>query len=452
MMDTYMPKAEPRILVISVAAWNSKIGQNTWQSLLSDYAREKVAHLYIRDDLPDSLVASRYFSISENRVLKSVFKPGIRTGREIAVQSVKDASADSIDAQSVADLNTHNNRYARMQKHRSQLMLMAREVAWKLGKWKSAELDEFIDSFKPELVLYSMEAKIHLADITEYVIDRTGAKAIGYFWDDNFTYKQSSNPGYKVYRFFQRRSLKRLTGKMQGFFAISKKTKEEADATFGIDCSILTKPLSRLPEASEAGEEGGLGDEHPIRLIYTGNLLVQRDDSLLLLDQVLAESPELKGKIAVDIYCTKVLEPKKLEGLRSGTVYIKEPVPQPEVLKLQQQADVMLYLESIGGSGARAARLSFSTKITDYLSSGKCIFAIGDRNIAAMEYLIGEDIAVVADSYDGIKEALLKLVNDKALTKEYAARAASAAIANHSPEKINAIFRGKIDEIIVGSL
>ena len=130
-MSTYAPKAEPRILVISVAAWNSKIGQNTWQSLLDGYDSKKIAHLYIRDDLPDSTVASRYFSISENRVLKSIIKRSIKTGKEVS--ATQSAKADT----AAVDLAAHNARYAKMQKHRSQLMLMAREVAWKLGKWKT---------------------------------------------------------------------------------------------------------------------------------------------------------------------------------------------------------------------------------------------------------------------------------------------------------------------------
>ena len=99
-------------------------------------------------------------------------------------------------------------------------MLLGRELVWMLGKWCTKELDAFLDSFKPDVIVYSMEGYIHLNRIIEYSIKRTGASSVGYFWDDNFTYKQSKKLGYKFYRFFQRCSLRSLAKKTDAFFAI----------------------------------------------------------------------------------------------------------------------------------------------------------------------------------------------------------------------------------------
>ena len=98
---------------------------------------------------------------------------------------------------------------------------MARELAWKLGNWKTPELDAFLDNYKPDVILYSSTTKIHLCDMVEYVIKKSGAKAVGYIWDDTFTYKQSDEIGYKIYRFFQRKALKKVAKLTDRFFAIS---------------------------------------------------------------------------------------------------------------------------------------------------------------------------------------------------------------------------------------
>ena len=59
-----------KILVMTVPSWNSKVGANSWASLLEDYGCENVANICIREEIPDSKVCSRYFCVSENRIIK----------------------------------------------------------------------------------------------------------------------------------------------------------------------------------------------------------------------------------------------------------------------------------------------------------------------------------------------------------------------------------------------
>ena len=104
-------KPEPKILVFTVNAWNSIVGDNTWATLLKYYKSENLANIFIRDEIPDSKVCSKYFCISENRVIKSILKRKIQTGREITAQSLTDTEPNE-------DLLAHNERYAKMKKKR----------------------------------------------------------------------------------------------------------------------------------------------------------------------------------------------------------------------------------------------------------------------------------------------------------------------------------------------
>lgn len=213
---------KPKILVITVSSWNSKVGANSWASLLEGYPSENIANISIREECPDSNICSRYFCISENKILKSIFKRKLKTGYQVMPEAEEENH----------DLTVHNERYKKLQGKRFYPLLLSRELVWKLGKWKSKELDAFIDSFKPDIILHSMEGYIHLNRITQYAIKRSGAKAIGYIWDDNFTYKQHNDLGYKIYRYFQRKSLKKLATLTQAFFAISPKTKKRSRRIF----------------------------------------------------------------------------------------------------------------------------------------------------------------------------------------------------------------------------
>ncbi len=423
-----------RILVFTVSSWNSKVGANSWATLLEQYDSSLIANICIRDEIPDSPVCSRYFNISENKIIKSVFNRKVKTGREV------DASQHKIDANT--DLAEHNLRYQKMTVKRRYSMLMVRELVWKFGRWKTKELDDFLDSFRPDIILHSMEGYIHLNRIIEYAITRTGAKALGYIWDDNFTYKQYNNIGYKVYRYFQRRSLKSLAKKTSEFLAISSFTKEEADSFFDVNCHVLTKPLSKTPIVKK------YSGSFPIRMIYTGNLLIGRDRSLIRLCNALKQINQDDVKICLDVYTKTVLSDDVLQNIQCEWCCVHKPIPQSEVLMKQNEADVLLFLEDIDGKDAKAARLSFSTKITDYLSAGKCIFAIGNKDTAPLQYFIENNSAMVCGSEREIFSNLINICDDPMIIDEYAEKACISAKQNHDPYTIKNMLNSVLTKVI----
>lgn len=415
-----------KILIITVPSWNSKVGANSWSALLKNYSPENLASIYIRDEIPDSHVCSRYFNISENKIIKSVFQRNIKTGSEISSKNESNYENE--------DLKIHNERYAKMKKKRRYSMLLARELTWKIGRWRTPELDEFLDSFKPDIILHSMDGYIHLNRIIEYAIRRTEAAAVGYIWDDNFTYKQSSDLGYKIYRFFQRRSLKRLAQQTNDFFAISPFTKIEADKFFDINCHLLTKPLLSEPKVKK------FNGTYPIKMLYTGSLIIGRDRSLLRLSEALQQVNCKQCFMEIDVYTQTMLSDEMLVKIQNEYCHVHKPISQSEVLQKQKEADVLLFLEDIDGKDAKAARLSFSTKITDYLSAGKCIFAIGNLDTAPMQYFVENNAAIVCGNDDEIMNNLKKMCVDSWIIDEFAEKAVSSAKKNHNPEHIGEIF------------
>ena len=317
-------------------------------------------------------------------------------------------------------------------------MLLARELVWKLGKWKTKELDAFLDDFKPDVILHSMEGYIHLNRIIEYAIKRTGARAVGYIWDDNFTYKQSSAIGYKIYRFLQRKSLSRLAKKTDAFFAISPFTKREADEFFGIDCHLLTKPLNATPCVAEKP----VGD--CIEFLYTGNLYIGRDRSLLKVQDAVKKLHA--GRFFINVYTNSQLTDEYLAKIDPTVCCIHGAIPQSEVLEKQRSTDVLLFLEDVDGPDAKVARLSFSTKITDYLSAGKCILALGNLDTAPMQYFIENDAAIVCGNERDIENALTQISASPTLLTEKAEKAVEVGMKNHKKEMIQNIF----DSVVFG--
>lgn len=413
---------DKKVLVLSISAWNSAVGMDTWPTLMEGRNPDHVANICLRGETPDSNVCNHYFYISENKVIKSIINRSIQTG------SKKDAAVQNDETDT--DLKKHKARYQKMQKHRSFFFLMAREILWKVGKWKSRELYDFIMEFSPDVILYSMDGYIHFNRLCRYAKKISKAKSIGFFADDNFTYKQSRRFGDRAFRYFQRRSLKKLVRETDAFWAITDMTKEEANKVFRIDCTVVTKPVLSTPMYVEKKIE------FPIHILYTGNLQIGRDKSLVKVVNALKKTPDPERRFMVDIYTKTVLEEDVEHSIKCNFCHIHPPIPKEEVLKLQKTADILLFLEDIDGPYAKTARLSFSTKITDYLSAGKSILAIGCDDTAPMQYFIKNQAAIVATSEKEIEERFADIVQNTDILVEYARRACEIAKKNHNKEDI----------------
>lgn len=409
---------QPRVLVCSVGAWNSKVGDNTFPMLLQGY--ENVASLFIREETPDSPVASAYFRVSEAKVMHSLLHRKAETG-ETVVPGGQDGSA----------LNEQKQLYGKKQRF-YYCKLFAREVIWLLGRWKTPALTRFICEQKPDIVLYEMSRYIHLNRIIRYALKLTGAKGVGCFWDDTFTYRQERGCGFRLLRFFQRKSLKKLAAETQAFFAITPKTKREADEFFHINCSVLTKPVP----VEGVFEEAPL--HQPLQMLYTGNLGIGRCDTLADLAEAIQQLPEAANNFFMDIYTNTQLTAEEQQRLEAPFVCIHGAVTQSEVLALQKQADILLFAESLDENN-KTARLSFSTKITDYYAAGKCILAIGNADLAPMELFAETDSAITVTKKEQLPEALCRLLEPENI-RQYARKAHETGIKNHASADIRALF------------
>ncbi len=428
-----MNNNKPRVLVSTIGAWSDIVGSNTMSELFKEYPKDKLACLYIRADISDSSSCKRYFHIYEGRVMKSIVKRGMATGEEYILGECN---------KSTADLDEEKARYNSYRKKSNWFYLFARELVWVLGRWKSKELKVFLNDFKPEVVFFPIESYIHFNRINEFIIRRCHPKTvIGYMWDDNFTYKQHPHTiGYKIHRWWLRQGVKRLVKKCDTVFAICPKMKKELDAEFGINSVLLTKPIYHFNEVKTTLPQT------PIKLLYTGKLIYGRDETIASIVDAIREINKDGQKVILQLYTNTELSPSLKERICvEGCCEMKGFVPQSEVLKIQKEADVLLYAESLSDMHL-TARLSFSTKMTDYLASGICIWAVGNKDLAPIEYLIEEKAGLVSTDKVSIMEALSQITQNPELLYEYALKAQKCGKKNHNAELIQQFFSQAINK------
>lgn len=427
------------VLILTIDCWNQNIctsSASSYSTLFSGIDEYNITNIYIREEIPNDPCCSRYFQISEQKVIKSVLNKGIHTGKEVFC-------VERPDIENLELISLHNNFYAKHRGRHYYFKKAVRELIWWCSAWRSQELDDFLESVAPDIVIFSMEGYIHFNRLCRYALEKTGAKGIGYFWDDNFTYKQRpQNVGYKLLRFFQRKSLVRLANNTTSFWAISPKTKREADEYFGICCEVISKPVGDDNVLTVSCNDDG---NMPIRMLYTGNLMIGRMNTIRMVARTLRDINQDAIKVSLDIFSPTPI-PEDLKTFGYGVTF-HDPIPQKEISRAQRQADILLFAEDVVGEERYVSRLSFSTKIPDYLNCGRCIIAIGDHDTAPMEYFSQQEIALCASSAEELRRHIEQVLERPEIMEEYGKRAILCAQENHNRYFIQEKIKSNIQKI-----
>ena len=416
----------PKVLVVSTNAWRDNTGINTLIEFFKCWDSENLAQIYTKSAMPNTSVCNHFFQISENAVMKSVLKRGTLTGKEVYNETEKNISSDAKQEQKM--YSSYKGGGVRL------FLSMMREIVWKLGKWHTKELDEFIDNFDTDVLYIPVYPTIYMGRIQKYVIKKTGKPVISYLADDNYTYKSvGKNPISLLHRFFLRKYVKFIVENSSKLMVIAPKQKEEYDRIFGTDSVVMTKGIDFEPFSPYEPNK-------PIKMVYTGKLIIGRWNSLAAIAEALGSINAEEKKLELDIYTTDSLTEEQNKALNRNGCAVKGALTLDQVKEVQKKADILVFAESLEKKYKHTARLSFSTKITDYLKSGKCIFAIGDKEIAPIDYFNKYDSAITASDYDEIGQRLKELVSDPQLIAEYAKKGYNCGVEHHERRKMDNIL------------
>lgn len=425
-MDNNLPK----VLVVSTNAWRDNTGVNTLIEFFKCWDSEKLAQIYTKSAMPDTTVCKNFFQISENAVMRSVFKRKTVTGKVVYNEAQKSTSNEARQEEKI---------YSSYKKSGVRFFLsIMREIVWKFGKWRTKALDEFIEKFNADVLFMPVYPTVYMGRIQKYIIDKTDKPVVSYLADDNYTYKSvKKNPISILHRFFLRKYVKYIVGHSTKLMVIAPKQKEEYDRIFGTDSAVMTKGIDFEPFVAYEPNK-------PIKMVYTGKLIIGRWYSLAAIAEALGSINAVDTKAELDIYTTDLLTEEQSRALNRNGCAVKGALTLEQVKDVQKKADILVFAESLEKKYKHTARLSFSTKITDYLKSGKCIFAVGDEKIAPIDYFNKYDSAITASSYDEIKQKLKDLVDNPKLITEYAKKGYDCGVEHHE--------RSKMDDLLIKTI
>lgn len=419
----------PKVLAISISTWHKDSGIHTQTDLFKYWNPDRVAHIYTRSDYPDTPVCNKFFQIAENGIIHSVLnrKP---IGKEVYNGQKAENKRDAKAIQSEIKL------YNYAHKEKSWFLTCLRELVWKFGNWKTKALLDYVKEVNPDVYFIPIYGVAYMAWLQLYIIRKFPRPYVCFITDDNYSYMACGrNPWAWLHRYILRKGVKKLAENCNEIFVMTKTEAKDTDDAFGTKSVVLTKGIDYSKLVFEDRKP-----HNPIKMIYTGNLLIGRSSSLVKISKALQNINKDGLKITFDIYTPTLLDKKITAMLNSNGCIMHSPVPKGEVTKIQKDADIVVFVESLEKEHRYDARLSFSTKLTDYFASGKCIFAIGDKTIAPIQYLEEYDCAIISTDYSQIEGQLRKLIDHPEMIIEYGRKAFEIGKMNHEESKVKQTF------------
>jgi hypothetical protein len=425
-----------KILVISDVPWSddNSVG-NTLDNIFASQKDIKFANLYCKSGEVKSKLPSMIYQMNEKMIIKKRF------ARTDIKQEFRSGSKEDVKV-----LN-HKEKwfYDIVRNLRFPSFFIGRELLWKIGKWKTKELDDFLADFSPDVIFSFCLDSLYYLDIIKYCVDKTNSKLVLYFVDDVYAYRGRA-PLYILHQSFVRNKMKRLSRGADLLYGATPDLCEEYSVKFEREIYKLYK----------VGKEYNYEEKIstiPLKLTYAGNLFYGRWKVLALLAQAIKEINEKAGKqeIHLDIYTSGLYNDKIEKSLNIKDVAeLKEKISYEEVKKVLKCSDIVLHVESFERKEIRKTRLSFSTKILDCMQSGSCLMAIGPKETASINILKQNNIAEVIEKFDKevIKEKLESLLTDRECIESTRERMRKYAVTYHTTEFLDMNLYSKLDKII----
>lgn len=371
----------PKILIVTSLDIFQDVSSSsmTVRSLIEEIPSSNVYQLICINslDIKHGLLGNNRYCLNENDILAY---PHIRSGKKkvSAITQLGDAKSEK----SIFNL-------------RHELIAFARDLLSIFPYRIPDDLIKFIREEKIQII-YTCSFVPRCYKLVDSLYKMTGIKHVCHFLDDwpNVIYRDSICSKYLRKRFES--DIKEFIHNSPFSLCISELMCREYSVRYNY--SNFYALMHSVPKI----EANTKIIDDKITVIYAGSLYLERYKSIIEFCNCV-ERHDLAGNIKLIVY-TRRSQWDELSPLFSAYTFLHYGgfVTHNVLMKKIQEASALLFVESLNEKLLEYTRLSMSTKIPEYLSSGKPIFAIGNIKQCSISYLKEYGAAFVADSLEDI--------------------------------------------------
>lgn len=425
-------RALKRVLIVSSDPLSTTSNNGkTLASFFDTYPPDLLAQLYFSSSKPDSKICNNFYKISDMDMLRSRWFHNNQCGGKFVAET---ALHDDIKKDYANTLRIKKNNFTRL----------LREALWN-NNWKTNELQNWLDEFRPELIFFVAGDIVFSYKIVTYIKEKYTAKLAIYITDDYILPRFSCSVFWWIRRNWVFRYMKKAVQSSDLFFTISPIMKDRYKNVFHKESHIIVN----MPQTFTASADTQCGSQNTLELVYAGGLHLNRYKTLMLLARSIDRVNRqriLDKKIVLKIYSNQPISVRKLKKIQlTDSSVFGGGLSSDQLFFRLQKADFLVHVESFRYKNICDTRLSLSTKIPEYMSYRKPIIAIGPKNIASMQYIL--DCACCITKTRNMDHILTELFCNTAKQRELADKAYNKYAQNHNKEHNQKVFLNFLSEL-----
>ena len=424
-----------KVLVVSNNSFSKTTNNGkTLESIFYSFEKHNISQVYFTDRIsPDFDYCDNYFKISDSEVLKGIFKGTGIVGRIMGKQLFTagiNPSNEIID--DLANFST-----------KKSFLRFCRDILWATNTWKNAALNNWSLQQKPDFIFFVTGASDFSHKVALYLSELLKVPLVSYFTDDYLIYPLKRNLFDFIQRYRMKKFYQATVERSSLCFAISDLMSEEYTSYFR---KTFYPIMNAVDNKKYLKKESG---QNEIVINYFGSIHTNRWKMIVRLANIL-KLPERKNLI-LNVYVTTKPGNNILRFFSDTGVNYKGGVTGDELNRTLMQSDILLHVESDDIYSKSLTRLSVSTKLPEYLISGRPVLGFGPRDVASMKLLIQNNIGVVISPSDDpytIDNQLEKLLNDSSFRDNLGKIGYEYASVHYDKIRITQEFDTKINQIL----
>lgn len=427
-----------RVLIVGTVPYNKKSTSRAFESYFCNWEKENLAQVFSNTKVPAKGHCGTLFQITDQRLIKKIFKPSVETGVVFYDKDLPDEWADN-------SLELNSSLFSTLYRWGSQkgpITYLIRKYIWNKKYWCTEKLNNWLDQFNPQCVFLSFSDDFFIPQIALYVAERFKIPIVSSIGDDYFFNTEFSiSPFYYIYKSQYRKLIRKVFQHRGSAIYIGDKIRDKYNEFFGLDGETVY-----LTSSIQRREFKEINVQRPV-ISYFGNIRLGRNLSLNDIGYALGK---INPEYILDIYSNENDSGYYSIFDKNKNIRYHGSIPYAEVQLRTVQSDILVVVEGFEKCDVDITRYSLSTKVADSLASGASIFVYGSIECGAIEYMKKINSAAVCLKKENLVECISKLIFDVDYQRENYARAALITQQHHNLTQSSTIFEGIIRRVVEG--
>lgn len=429
-----MSSVYPRVLVLTASSLNACSATGiTLLSLFDGWPRDKLGQVFDDDIPPDQGQCGQAIRLELSRQpIVGLMKSLETVARQISRRSVPWLVPGSEPSQ-VASSLPFAGRPRRM-------AMLADLIPLSLPQ----HIEEWLREYRPQ-VIYALPVGIRWTTLTLTLSRELNIPYVLHFMDDwPSTFYQETTLAASWAR-------RKLGNHLRD-------TIQHADVTCTIGEAMATEYATRYnrpfqtymrcvgvapsPPPARCDRKGN------ISFVYVGGLHLDRWKSLCEIGSAISGCSEINSRLVV--YCPDEDRARYGSAFQSiPCVDLRRPLPPNQVSSAIKEHDVVVHVESFDPLMTKYTQLSVSTKLPEYLASGRPILAYGPSELASIQYVRSAEAGIVVDSKNTqqLSESIRVLIEDEGLRRTLGWNGYRTAGSRHDSRVVKSRFQSMVSRL-----